>query len=135
MELYINTVFIIAILLNAIAGVFITAFVIPLQVEQAGVKNGLVKLRKQMLFKGFLSLVVIATVITILVLRLLIPSNDILGYLIGALIVVNSIGILGKSYIDYQIYHQQYSQQSKDMHERIDVLEQGDRRRAKKAQG
>lgn len=121
--------FFIAIVLHVAAGVIITAFVIPLQVKQVGVKNGLRSLREQMLMKGFLSLTVIVASILALTLRYIIPDPEILRYVIVTLILVHAIGMLGKAIIDLKIYHGQYSQESKDLHARIDVLEKGDARR------
>jgi len=129
MQNFIELAFLTGIVINAVAGVFIVAFVIPLQLKQVEVKNGLIKLRKQMLTKGVLSIIVIIATIAVLATVLIAPDIDILAYFIAGLVLIQAIGILGKSFIDYKIYHQQYSQVSKDMHERIEVLEKGDRLR------
>lgn len=130
--LFLYTAFFIAITLNIIAGVIVAAFVIPLQAKEAGVKNGLLLLRKQMLTKGALSLMVIVSTILVLALRMTDPDPLIARYTVSALILIHAMGILGKSYIDYKIYHQQYSQVSKDMHERIEHLEKQDARKEAK---
>lgn len=126
MHLTINDILIIiAIIIHAIAGVIVFYYIIPLQEQQVGVKNGLIKLRKQMLQKGVLSLIVVVTSILILALRI-----DPYGWppssYITLLIFLHGIGIFAKTVIDYQIYHSQYSPESKDLHRRIDVIEKKD---------
>ena len=117
---FLYTVFFISIILHIAAGIITAAFVIPLQLQQVGVKNGLAKLRKQMVVKGFLSLVVIMSSILALTLRYVIHDIDILRYIIVTLILIHSLGALGKSYIDYEIYHQQYTEENKEIHEKIE---------------
>ena len=128
---FLYIVFFIAIILHVVAGVIITMFVIPLQLKEAEVKNGLRLLRKQMLLKGFLSLTVIVVSVLALTLRYIVPDPIVSRYLIVALILAHAIGMLAKAIIDHKIYHAQYSQESLDMHLRIEKLEKGDRRRAR----
>lgn len=113
---------IIAILIHIVSAVIAFYYIIPLQAQQVGVKNGLIKLRKQMLRKGILSLIVIIASIFILALRVN-PFNWDTPYIITSLIFIHGLGIFGKTIIDYQIYHSQYSPESKDLHKRIDKLE------------
>ena len=120
---FLYIVFFISISLYVVAGVIITAFVIPLQVKEAGVHNGLRVLRKQMLLKGFLALVVAVASIVALTARFFIGDTDTLRYIITGVILLHAVGTLWKSWIDYKIYHQQYSPQSKEFHKKVEALE------------
>lgn len=133
MNTILYTIFILSIITHVAAGIITAAFVIPLQVKQAGVKNGLRLLRKQMLAKGFLALFI--TVISIVVLTLrYIYDGDFLPYAITGLVLLHALGVLGKSVIDYEIYHHQYSPESKRMHEKIEAIEAGKAKREAETQ-
>lgn len=115
--------YIISIISLSIAGLITAMFVIPLQYRQSKVKNGLAALRRQMLLKGILALTVIVLAIFCLSGRFFINDPAILRYSITGMIIVFSLGILGKAIIDFQIYHQQYSDENKHRHEEIDKVE------------
>lgn len=125
---FLYTIYILTIGIHLLAAVIIFTFVIPLQTQQAGVKNGLIKLRKQMLNKGVLSFVVIAAAILVLSARFFIDNAEILRYSVAFLVLVHGVGILGKSIIDYQIYHSQYSEDSKERHADMDKREKKKRK-------
>lgn len=127
-------VFFISIILYIVAAILISAFVIPLQVEQAGVKNGLIWLRKTMLRKEFLSLVVIVASIVALTLRFFVKDPVILRYIITSVIFIHSAGTLGKAVYDRAIYKHQYSELNKEMHKRIEKMEISDAKKEAKAQ-
>lgn len=120
---FLYTVFFLSILIHVLAAVITLSFVIPLQVREAKVKNGLRILRKQLLIKGVLALVIIVVAIVVLSLRYFISEPVTLRYITVTLVLVHALGILGKTWVDYQIYHQQYSPESKAMHSRIERLE------------
>lgn len=120
---FLYIVYIISIISLTIAGVITAMFVIPLQYQQSKVKNGLASLRRQMLLKGVLALIVIILAIFCLSGRFIISDTTILRYTITSMILVFSLGILGKAIIDFQIYHQQYSDKSKQLHQKIDEAE------------
>lgn len=128
---FLYVTFFISICLHVAAGIIVAAFIIPLQFKEIRVKNGLVRLRKQMLTKGVLSLVVVVASVLALTSRYFIPDPNISRYIITTMILTHAIGTLAKSYIEYQIYHQQYSLESRQMHERIDKLEKADARKHK----
>lgn len=128
------TIYFFAVFLHVVAGILTMAFVIPLQFQQSKVKNGLVLLRRQMLIKGLLSLIVIIVSVFALMGRWLPFNGDTIRYAVLLFISTHAVGILGKSYIDYRIYHQQYSEHSKQMHQKIHTLEVAKKRRDEEAQ-
>ena len=115
--IFLYVVFFLSIALYIAGGFITSAFVIPLQYEQSKVKNGLVVLRKYMLKKGVLSLVVIIFSILALTLRFLPLEEHMYRYIIVTIIFVHALGTCSKSVVDYRIYHQQYSEDSKKLHE------------------
>lgn len=120
---FLYIVFFISIIMLTIAGFVAAAFVIPLQVKEAGVRNGLAKLRKQLLLKGFLTFGIITVAIIVLSLRYIIHDTNILRYIITSLIFLYSFFFLVQVYVDYMIYTQQYTEESKKLHDKIDKLE------------
>lgn len=121
--IFLYIVFFISILLYVIAGFITAAFVIPLQYEQSKVKNGLRGLRKQMLLKGLFALTVILASIIALTLRFFPFDENILRYIIVTMIAIHAGGTLGKSIIDFKIYHTQYSDENKKLHEKFEKEE------------
>jgi hypothetical protein len=122
-------IYFLAVGIHVIAGIITLAFVIPLQFQQTKVKNGLIMLRKQMLLKGVLSVIVAIVSVFALLGRWLPFDGVLLQYAILLFISTHALGLLGKSVIDYKIYHQQYSEHSKNMHEKIHILEKAKERR------
>lgn len=116
-----------------VSTVMILTFVIPLQIKMAEVKNGLIKLRKQLLVREAINLMF--TIITIVFLGLRFSGFDvnIVRYLLGAMVVVQSILILTKAIIDKRIYHQDYTPANLAKHARIDRLEKAEAKRERKA--
>lgn len=101
------------------AGIITISFVIPLQLKEAGVKNGLSTLRKQMLAKGFLHILIVIVAFLTLTMRHIIADLDVARVMISMLVLFFSLGLLGKSFIDSRIYRQQYTPESKRFHEEI----------------
>lgn len=112
-----------SIFLHTMAGVIVLAFVIPLQVREAGVKNGLASLRRQMLAKGIISLLVVVVSIIVLTIRFLTDNVEFLRYAYGFLIFLHALGILAKAIIDFKVYHQQYTPENKELHAKVEALE------------
>lgn len=125
---FLYIVFFLSILIHVLSAVITLSFVIPLQVKEARVKNGLALLRKQLLFKGVLALVIIVVAICVLSLRYFIEDVPTLRYITVSLVLVHSLGILGKVWIDYQIYHQQYTPESKEFHAKVEALEKSQKK-------
>lgn len=106
-----------------IAAIWITLkYVIPLQIKEINVKNGLRSLRKQMLLIGIsLTFLNILSIIFIIFRLFLDRENYML--LSGGLSIVNGIGFLFMAYILYKIYHQQYTPEQKEHHDKVEKLE------------
>lgn len=133
--IFLYVVFAVSIVLYILAAITIAGFVIPLQVEQTGVKNGLVWLRRTMLRKEFLSILVIIASIFALTARFFIHEVEILRYIITSLIFIHAFGTYGKAKYDRDIYTHQYSDESKELHRKIDALEKGiEKRKLEQAQ-
>lgn len=117
-------VYIISIIIHIIAAALTAITVIPLQAKEAMVKNGLAKLRKQLLAKGILSFVVAVVSVGALAGRFLVDNNEHARYLVLVFVVTHSLGLLGKAVIDYQVYHQQYTPLNMLLHERFAKYEE-----------
>jgi hypothetical protein len=100
-------------------------WVIPLQIREAGVKNGLRKLRVLMLSSGLAFIVMDVISIIVLTLRFFIPEGPLLRYLIVGLIFMHSFSFLVFSFIKRTMYRQQYSEHQKNLHAKIEKLEEG----------
>lgn len=113
----------IAIVFYLIAIFLEASFVIPLQFKETGVKNGLKVLRRQLLSKGILSLIVGITSVLALTTRFFGLPADWNRIVIIVVVVINAIGVIGKAFLDYQIYHQEYSPINKKRHMLIAKIE------------
>lgn len=116
---FLYTFFFLSIILHLLSAFITAGFVIPLQLKQAGVKNGLAKLRKQMVFLGFADLGTSIVSILALTMRFFISDPDLLRYLITTSIFAHSFGFFLRAYTFYRIYHQEYSEENKKIHEEI----------------
>lgn len=113
-------------LINIIANTIIrlvTAFlfltlIIPLQIKEAGVKNGLRILRKELLFSGIIMFLINTIGLSVIV----------VNYFFGAaatqivtpiITLLNSVGFLTIALIKLNIYHQQYTPENKRIHTMI----------------
>lgn len=133
MNNFLYIIFVLSIITHVVAGIITAAFVIPLQIKQAGVRNGLRLLRKQMLAKGFLALFIAIVSVVVLTLKYL-YDGDFLPVITTGLVLLHAVGILGKSIIDYEIYHHQYSEESKRLHAKIEAIELGKAKREEETQ-
>lgn len=98
-------------------------WVIPLQIKEAGVKNGLKKLRVLFLASGIT--IMMLSIISILVLsaRFFVPEGQWARYYYLALILFHSFGFLTFSIIKRIMYKQQYSDKQKELHNKLAQLE------------
>src|SRR5579872_4999923 len=104
----------IAVLLRMISCLLLLFFCIPLQIKEAGVKNGLRLLRIQLLSFGVILFLTNLFSLTLLWLGWGTPQRP-----INALLqVVNAIAFLLLAVIGHLMYHQQYSEESKSFHEK-----------------
>lgn len=117
------TLYMISIIILAISGIIVSSFVIPLQWKEAGVKNGLAFLRRQLLAKGFLALVTIITAIIALTIRSHIADPNLARIIISSTVLLFSLSLFGKAGIDYKVYHQQYTDENKELHRKFDIVE------------
>lgn len=112
---------IISIILRIISSIIMLFFFIPLQVKEVLVKNGLRRLRIQLLSVGII--VLASNILTAYILIDLLTSyskqrfDDVLAQLL------NAIAYLALSIIYYRMYKAQYSPESKRLHEKIGKLE------------
>lgn len=107
-----------AIAIRGIATIIILFQVIPLQVRESGVKNELSRLRVQLLTVGFTLLA-----INSLAMLLIFTTKGNIQTMSIVIQIINAIATLIFSIVLYQIYHQQYSEENKNIHERIAQLE------------
>ena len=106
-------------LFRLLADLMLLLFCIPLQIREATVKNGLRTLRFQLLAFGLI--LFITNNITIFFLF------DVLGkdqpFINAALQMLNGFAFLLLAVIGFQIYHTQYTEESREHHERIAEME------------
>lgn len=120
---FIHIIYILVIFTHVVSALITLAFIIPLQFRQSQVKNGLVRLRKQMLAQGVLSFTIALVSFVALFLRVIPYDHQLINFAITMFVATHALGLLGKSMIDYDIYHHQYSEISKEMHEKMHILE------------
>lgn len=106
-----------------IASFFIVAlFIVPLQVKEARVKNGLAMLRKQLLLYGITVSTLSLLNAIVLTTRFYVPESVRMAITIS-LIFIHSLGFAGLAVLGYKIYHQQYTDISKAIHAQIEKVE------------
>lgn len=129
---FLYVVYFISVAIHAFTLFFALAFVIPLQVREARVRNGLVKLRKLMLTGGII--IISLSMISILALTSRYYLDGVIvRYVTVALILLHSLGFLSFTLIQRAIYKSQYSERQKDLHEKIAKLETVENKAEKEA--
>lgn len=115
---FLYTIYIFAIVLHLSSAAIVAFFIIPLQVKEARVRNGLAKLRIQLLIFGVtvFSLGLLGAII--LSTRFFI-SGSVAIYLTLFMIVLHGLGFLSLSVVGHRMYTQQYTDESKRLHEEI----------------
>lgn len=112
---FLYVVYLASIGIHVIALLITLVFVLPLQIKEAKVKDGLLSLRKQLLFMGIN--IIFLSVVTIVVLSyrlfLTLPM-DIMRYLVTSLVLLHALGFLMFSINAYKIYHNQYENEGKE---------------------
>jgi hypothetical protein len=120
--IFLYVIYISSILIHVLALYITTAYVIPLQIKEAKVQNGLKKLRIQMLASG--ATLMALSVVSIIILTIpLIVTNIMTRYITVFLVLIHSSGFLVFALIKSAMYHSQYSEQSKSDHQAIAKLE------------
>lgn len=129
--IYLYASYFLVVPLLVMAAIIYAAFVIPLQYKESRVKNGLAVLRKQMLAKGTLAFATCVLAAFSIVGRFVFSDPVIWRYLIVTAIDVFAICMFGKALIDFRIYHQQFSEESKKLHEKFEKHELKEKLEAK----
>ena len=109
---------IVNVVIRIVTAILFLTLIIPLQVKEAGVKNGLRLLRKELLLSG----IIIFLVNTIGLLTIVIKYffGDVAVQTSTPIITLfNSIGFLAIGFIKLNIYHQQYTPENKRIHTMI----------------
>lgn len=112
---------IIAIVIRLFSCVILLFFMIPLQYKELRVKNGLRKLRIQLLSIGILLLCINIVRITSLIITFLTRSTP--DPLAGLLQIINGIFFVIVSLIGLSMYTSQYSEENIEHHQKIEDLE------------
>jgi hypothetical protein len=110
-----------SIIVRALSIAVLMIYVIPLQIRESRVKNGLRKLRIQMLSAGTIILLMnlVTLWITFRGLSKAVdfpPDSEFLQ-------IFNASGFFGISVIFFLIYHQQFSPKQKELHKKIEIQE------------
>lgn len=106
--------------INAAIAIF---YVLPLLLKEAGVKNGLVKLRRQMLAEVVLYIAVSVFSIFALTGRFIFGTSEVSRYIIVSMVFLTSISFTAKILIYKEIYNQTFSDEQKKLHELMAKLE------------
>jgi len=111
----------IAILIRILSTVIIVFQLIPLQIKEANVKNGLRILRLQLLIVGITLFVTNVVSIGLIADSIMdvVPAS----IFNASLQILNSLAILIFSIVLYFIYHNQYSPEAKKVHTEVDKQE------------
>jgi hypothetical protein len=104
-----------AIVIRILSSLLLLFFCIPLQIKEAGVKNGLRALRLQLLAFGILLFIING--ITIWLLFTVMKEIQHVPNL--WLQVINALAFFGIAIIGNRMYHTQYTDEMKEMHEKI----------------
>ena len=112
---------VIAIIIRILSSIISLFFCIPLQIKEAKVNNGLKKLRYQLLLFGVLLLIM--NTITSLVLTDNFFSNIIQKPFNAFLQIVNSFIFLALALNGLVMYKQQYSEENKEFHRKVEELQ------------
>lgn len=111
-----------SIVLRISSCIILLFFCIPLQIKEALVKNGLERLRKQLLIFG---LVLFSTnLMTLYFLLVATLQKTPQKPLNASLQIINAVSFLILSIIGHMIYNQQYDEKSKELHAKIAKMEE-----------
>jgi hypothetical protein len=110
------------VVLRVITAIIFIKFIIPLQIKQAHVKNGLKLLRTELLVSGIILFLVNTIGLGVIVVRPYVDPNQ-LRYFTDFIALFNSVGFFTVAIIKFQIYNSQYTPESILMHEKIEKLE------------
>lgn len=117
LQVFVNVFF------RVITAIIFIAYILPLMIREAGVKNGLKKLRIELLVSGFIIFFVNTAGLSIIVWRYL-YGNEGLQSFTDIIALANTFGFLVIAVLKYTIYHQRYTPEQKELHEKLEKIEQ-----------
>lgn len=120
---FLISVYSLSIFIHILALIIHATWVIPLQIKEANVKNGLRRLRVLMLASGITFIFLSIVTIFVLTSRFFIPASDLYRYISVSMVLLHAIGFLTFSLIKRAIYKQQYSTEQKSLHAKLDKIE------------
>lgn len=113
-----------AIIIHIISVFICGYFTLPLQIKEAFVRNGLARLRKELLMFG--ATIILLGIITVITLGIRFISTAYwVRYIALALIVCHSLGFLFMAILGARMYHSEYTDENKRIHEQIDQVTHG----------
>jgi hypothetical protein len=125
------TPLLVSVAIRMVTAFLFLAFIIPLQVKESKVQNGLRTLRTQLLISGVTLFIINTAGIALLVARPFVSDGG-FRTATDALALINSVGFFVVAYVKYQIYHQSYTPANKELHHRMEESEQRSKKRAQK---
>jgi len=108
----------VALFVRLVSIIQVLLFVFPLQLREFSVRNGLIKLRQQLLLFGVI--IFLINVISTLFLINVVFFNYQQSFVDTVIQLFNAFSFLIISTIGSLIYHSQYSKESKDYHEELE---------------
>lgn len=120
-----NIGIILSIIIRIITSIILLWLVIPLQIKQAQVKNGLKTLRKALLLSGLLLFLIDTVGLIIIVIRPIANSATI-KLVIDIASIINSIGLFSLGILWFLIYKQQFTDKNIKLHEKVEKREKKD---------
>lgn len=120
-ELFLHFLTSIALLLRILSSVILLFFFLPLQVKESRIKNGLQKLRIQLLVLG--TCIFLINAVSIITLAQIVFSDVHQTFMTCFFQFFNGVGFMVVSIVCYLIYHSQYSEESLQRHEQIQKME------------
>jgi len=120
-----NIGIILSIIIRIITSIILLWLVIPLQIKQAQVKNGLKTLRKALLLSGLLLFLIDTVGLIIIVIRPIANSATI-KLVIDIASIINSIGLFSLGILWFLIYKQQFTDKNIKLHEKVEKRKKKD---------
>ena len=111
---------IINVALRVITAMFFARYLLPLFIKEAKVKNGLKKLRLELLISGTIIFLINTVGLIIIVFNYFGLSTRVV---LEAVTYFNSLGFLVYAIIKFKIYTQRYTPESKKLHEKFEKME------------
>lgn len=122
---------IVNVVLRVITALIFAWFIIPLQIKQVNVKNGLRLLRIELLVSGIILFLINTIGLAIIVVRPLVDPVQ-LRQFTDFIALFNSVGFLVIAAIKFQIYRSQYTPENILLHEHMERIEVANKKQKKK---